>query len=181
MVDTNQVIDIIISGSLNKVVVAVVTILIGLLIGRLMASIAFKILTELKTNKIIKENFGIKMSVEQLVSKIIYYLIIIASLTIALNQLGLSKIILYLILALILLTLISFIIIAFKEFIPQIIAFLWIYQKKIVKIGEIVEIKNIKGKIVKIGLTEIKLTANGDIIHIPNSLLFKEKVRKLNE
>jgi len=179
MVDTNQIVDIIVTGNLNSFIVAIVILLIGLLAGRLAGNISFKILRELKINKVLRENFGIRMPIQQFVSKSINYIIIFIALVMALNQLGLSKIILYIILILILLTLVLFIIVAFKEFIPNVLASFWIYQKRIIKKGDEIEIKDVTGKVLEISLTEIKLeTSDNEIVYIPNSLLLKEKIKK---
>ena len=46
--------------------------------------------------------------------------------------------------------------------------------------GEEVEIKDVKGKVEEITLTEVKIrTKDKELVLIPNSLLFKEKIKKI--
>ncbi len=180
MVDANQVLDIIMSGSLNRVIAAIVVLLIAFLIARFLGNLAAKVLNELKTNKILKESFGVRAPVEQIFSKGVYYLVLFIGVIMALNQLGLSTIILYIILIIVLLIVVSFILLAFKDFVPNMFASFWIHQKKIIEVGDIVEIKDVSGKIVEINLTETKIeTKDKEIVLFPNSLLLREKIKKI--
>ena len=58
----------------------------------------------------------------------------------------------------------------------------WIHQKNILKEGDEIEIKEVKGKVVEITLTEVKIkTKDNEVVLIPNSLLFKEKIKKIGK
>ena len=63
MVDANQVLDIIVSGNLNRVIAAIVVLLIAFLVARFLGNLAAKVLGELKTNKILKESFVVSLPV----------------------------------------------------------------------------------------------------------------------
>ena len=179
MVDANQVLDIIISGNLNKVIAAIVILLIALLIARFFGNLASRVLKELNAGKILKDKLKIKMPIEQLANRIVYYLVLLIGVILALNQIGISKIILYIILIIIILITVSLIILAFKEFIPNVFASFWIHQKKLINVGDEIEMKNISGKVVEINLTETKIeTKDEEIVLIPNSLFLKEKIKK---
>ena len=179
MVDANQVLDIIVSGNLNRAIAAIVILLIAFLLARFIGNLTAKVLSELKTDKILKESFGVRAPVEQIFGKGVYYLVLFIGVIMALNQLGLSTIILYIVLSIILLIVVSFIILAFKDFVPNAFAGFWIHQKKIIEVGDIVDIKDVSGKIVEISLTETKIeTKDKEIVLLPNSMLLREKIKK---
>lgn len=74
---------------------------------------------------------------------------------------------------------VSLILLAFKDFIPNAFASFWIHQKKLIEIGDEIEVKDISGKVIEITLTETKIeTKDKEIVLIPNSLLLKEKIKK---
>ena len=70
-------------------------------------------------------------------------------------------------------------ILAVKDFIPNFVAGLTLYQKRNIKPGEKILVNNIEGEILNISLLETKVrTRNGDIVYIPNSILTKHVVIK---
>ena len=182
MVDTNQIIGIIVSGNLSRFVVAGVILLLGFLAARLVKNILVKILKETNTNKVWNKGFGLKIPMEQLIPRIFYYSVIIASFIIAFNQIGLNKAMLYLIIALAFIVLMSLIALIFKELMINIFASIFTSQKKIIKKGDDIEINKIVGNVIEISLMEIKLkTIDNEMVHVPMSLLLKEKIKKLNK
>lgn len=179
MVDTNQVLDIIVSGNLNRAIAAVIVLLISFLVARFLGNLTSRILSELNTNKILKESFGVRAPIDQILGKGVYYLVLLIGVIIALNQLGLSTIILYIILIIISIIIVSFIILALKDFVPNVFASIWIHQKKIIEIGDNIEFKDVSGKVVEISMTETRIeTKDKETVLLPNSLLLKEKIKK---
>ena len=179
MVDANQVLDIIVSGNLNRAIAAVVVLLISFLVARFLGNLTAKILSELNTNKILKESFGIRAPIEQIFSRRVYYIVLFIGIIVALNQLGLSTIILYIILLIIAIILVSFIILALKDFVPNVFASIWIHQKKIIEVGDYIEFKDVSGKVTEINLTETRIeTKDKETVLLPNSLLLREKIKK---
>ena len=64
-----------------------------------------------------------------------------------------------------------------KDFIPNMIAGIFIYRQGIIKENQRMIIKNVEGKVKKISIIETELeTKNGDIILVPNSLIIKSTV-----
>ena len=97
----------------------------------------------------------------------------------ALDILKLTSSILYIIAAMIMVIIIFSVAISIKDFIPNIIAGIYIHKKKLFKEGDNIKIDNIEGKVQQITLTEIMLiTKKGDQVHIPNSILAKKKITK---
>ena len=72
----------------------------------------------------------------------------------------------------------AFIILAVKDFVPNAVAGFIIYQKKKIKVNDIIQVNNIEGKVIELALldTKIKVKSN-DIVFIPNSLLIKSEVK----
>src|SRR3989338_2086573 len=95
----------------------------------------------------------------------------------ALDVLGLASFIGYVFSAIILLIIIGSFLVASKDFLPNIIAGIMIYRKKLFTVNETIEIDFCEGKVISFNLFETKLkTKSGDIIHIPNSFITQKKL-----
>ncbi|MBI2667173.1 mechanosensitive ion channel [Candidatus Woesearchaeota archaeon] len=165
-----------------RLIASVIILLIGFIIARLSSNLTKKILNELETNKILKEQAGVKIQVEEFLSSVIKYIIYFIAIIIALNQLGLTTKVLYALLITILVILVGFIILAFKDFIPNVVAGFMIYQKDKVKPGDVIRVKDIEGKVIHVDLIETRIkTKKNDIVYIPNSILNKNEVVKLKK
>ena len=181
MVDLIQVNDFF-GNQLVILVAAIAILLIGVLLARFFSKLIQKILKEIELNKILKTELGISLPIEEFISKFILYIIYFAAIILALDQLGLTTIVLYAILTIILIIIIVLIILAFKDFMPNLAAGIYLYQKKIIKEGDSVEFLQVKGIVTKIELIETKIkTKEGDEIYIPNSLLIKTEIKKIKE
>ena len=70
-------------------------------------------------------------------------------------------------------------ILAIKDFIPNLISGLMLHQKRNLKPGDRIIINNVEGEIINVTLIETKIrTRSGDIVYIPNSILTKNVVIK---
>jgi len=161
-----------------KLVAAITILLIGLILGRFFSKLVKKILKEVELNNIIKKEFKLDWPVEQFLVSFIRYLVYFVALVIALNQIGLAKIILYVILGGVLLFIVVFMILAIKDFIPNVVSGFLIQHRKLLKKGDKIKVKDIEGKVVDITLTEIQIKSGNEIIVVPNSVLSKEIIRK---
>jgi len=162
-----------------NLVAAVVILIIGILVGRFLSNITKKVLQELELDRVLKEKVGIKLPLTQLISSIIKYLVYVASIITALNQLGLQSIILNVILWIIIAVLIVFMILSLKDFIPNLVAGLFLFQKRNINAGEMIRVNDIEGEVLNITLLETKIrTRNHEIVYIPNSILIKNVVIK---
>lgn len=165
-------------GWMIKLIAAIAVLLIGLIAARIISKVIKKVLHELELNRILKEQAGVKLPVEEFVSSLAKYLIYFIAVIWALAELGLQTAILYIILAIFLVILVSFIVLAFKDFIPNITAGFFIHQKNIIKKGDIIKVKDIEGKVISISLVETTIKVNGDTVYIPNSVLTKNEIIK---
>jgi len=172
----------ILSSVFTKLVVAVIIVLIGLVLGKILGKFVQKALHEIELNKIIKKAAGIKASVEEIISTSLSYFIYFIFIVMALNQLGITTVVLHMISGAILIIIIISILLSIKDFMPNMFAGLFIHQKRFIKEGDILKVDNTEGKVVHINLVETKIeTKHGDIIYIPNSLLTKKTVVKLKK
>ena len=96
----------------------------------------------------------------------------------ALNQLGITTLLLNIISIAIILLLTFSLILAIKDFIPNMIAGIKINKKEIVKKGDKISFDRIYAIVNEVTLTETKLgSKSGDIIFIPNSFLLKKVIK----
>jgi len=176
-----QIIDLLLP-LLNKFVVAIIIILIGFIIGRILGKFLEKLLYEIELNKLIKEATGIKFSLAEIVGMIVKYLTYFIFIVIALNQIGITTIVLNMITGAVFILLILAIFLGIKDFIPNFIAGLSIISRGNIKKGDLIQVNSTKGRIQNISLMQTLVkTSKGDIIFLPNSLLTKHKVIKLEE
>ncbi len=170
------------SGIFTKLVVAVIIVLIGLVAGKLLGKLIHKLLHEIELNNLIKKSAGIKISMEEIISSFVTYFIYFIFIVMALNQLGLTTVVLHMISGAILIIIIISIMLSIKDFMPNMFAGLFIHKKKFIKEGDIIEVDNTKGKIAHINLVETTIeTKQGDIVYVPNSLLTKKTIIKVKK
>lgn len=167
-----------ISNSLVKLVVALVIFLFGFIIGKLAGRIVYKALKEIELNKFLKTSTGLRINADQFISNILSYVIYFLSLVAALDQIGVTNVILYLLsITVIVILLLSFFL-AIRDLIPNLIAGIYLYSKLHLKEGSVIEVKDVKGKILQIDLFQVKIsTKKGDIIYIPNSVVATSEIK----
>ena len=162
-----------------KLIAAIIILVLGLVIGRFLSNLVKKILHELELDRVLKEQGRIKVPLTQLISALIKYIIYFVAILAALNQLGLQSFILNIILTVVTLVLIIFMILSLKDFVPNLTAGIYLYQKRSINPGEIIQVNNIEGEVLNITLLETKLrTRNKEIVYIPNSVLMKSVLIK---
>ncbi len=172
----------ILSSVFTKLVVAVIIVLIGLVLGKILGKFVQKALHEIELNKILKNAAGIKISIEEIISAFVTYFIYFIFIMMALNQLGITTVVLHMISGAILIIIIISILLSIKDFMPNVFAGLFIHQKRFIKEGDVLKVDNTEGRVIHINLVETKIeTKKGDIIYIPNSLLTKKTVVKLKK
>ena len=178
MIDVKSFFNLQSEGFLIKIIAAIAVLLIGLIAARIISKIVKKILHELELNRILKEQAGVRLPVEEFISTLIKYLIYFIAIIWALAELGLQTVILYIILTVFLTILVSFIVLAFKDFIPNITAGFFIHQKNMIKKGDIIKVKDIEGKVIRINMIETTIKVNGNTVYVPNSVLTKNEITK---
>lgn len=167
---------------LTSIVAGILIIGFGIFVGNTLSIIAKKIFQSFEVDRIL-EHFGLQFPVEELLASIIKYGLYLAALLLGLTFLGLEQIMLYIVLFFILGLLLAFILLSFKDFIPNCIAGIVISVKGKARMGDIVEIENIEGKVIHLDMLEVKIrTVDNDVVIVPNVLILKGiiiKKRKL--
>ncbi len=162
-----------------NLIAAIVILIVGLIIGRFISNLTRKILNELEFDRILKEQARIKLPTTELISSIIKYVIYVIAIVLALNQVGLRSFILNIILTIIIVLLIIFMVLSLKDFIPNLVAGLFLHQKRNIQPGDFLQVNNIEGEVLSITLFETRIKSkNNEIVYIPNSLLTKNIVVK---
>ena len=167
------------TSRLARLVAAIAILLIGVLFARFLSNVIKKVLKEISLNNILKEELGVKLPLEEFISRVVEYIIYFVAIIMALSQLGLTTTILYVILVVILIIIVIMIILAFKDFMPNLTAGFYLHQKKHIRKGDNIEIKTLEGKILDINLVETRIkTKESDEVIVPNSMLLKSEIRK---
>ncbi len=164
-------------GWVNTAVSAVIVLLIGLIIGKVLGKLAQRGLHEVEINRILKKA-KIRFGMEEFLGRIIEYFIYFVAIVIALNQLGVTAVVLYIVVAAILVVLAIAFFLSIKDFIPNFIAGIRLNHKKLFSAGDSITIGSVSGKVRELGLLETKLVSRtGDIIHLPNSIIIRQELR----
>jgi small conductance mechanosensitive channel len=167
----------------SKIIITLLILLIGLIAGKIIGKLIEKLLKEIEINKLIKKATTFNIKLDKIIGSIISYFIYFIAIMWALENIGLSSIIINILAGGIIILFIIAIILGIKDFIPNIIAGIFIHFKKIIKENDNIEIDNVKGKVEIVGLIETKLiTKTDDVIYIPNSAFIKsQKIKVLKK
>jgi len=157
----------------NKVIVAVVIVLVGVIIGKLAQRITLRFMKELEINYLFKKTTKLKVSLDRFVSSAVKYLIYFVSLISVLNSVGFLFWTLIAGGIFLLLFLTTGIFLCLISLFPNLFARLNL-RKNQFGIGRYIEVKNIKGKIRFLSFQFIFLE-NG--VAIPYYYLFKNKFK----
>jgi len=168
----------VVAEKLAPLIGALLLLLIGLLIAKFISKFLQKILHSLGFNMLIKKFLKIEIPAEEFITTLTKYILYFVVVIMALQQLGITTFALKILLLAVLAIIIVLIILAFKDLLPNIIAGILIYKRKILKVGQEIEIAKISGKIKSLTLTEIKIeTKNKDTVIIPTRKFLKENYK----
>lgn len=154
----------------QNLIVAIIIIFIGFILAKTIDRFVYRILHEIEANKLAK-----KFNIERFASKLIYYIIILITIVMALNQLGIATTVLNVLVAAAAIFIVFLIILWLKDFIPNMFAGM-LLRKKGLKEGGLIKIPGlgIEGKIKQVSLSETKvMTKQKEILYVPNSSVYK--------
>ena len=167
------------SNTTINIVTALLVLLLGLIIANILNNSLRRFLKNLNVDKIIHEQLRLRISLEDFLGTIIKYLIYFVTIIIALNSIGVSVRVLRYVFLIFLAVAVVFVILAFKDFAPNLIAGFYILKSKKIKEGDKIKVNGLEGKVLKVNLIETKIeTNNKEFIFIPNSNITKYKVIK---
>ncbi|MCK4522299.1 MAG: mechanosensitive ion channel [Nanoarchaeota archaeon] len=173
----------ILSSSLfSRLILAIIIIFAGFVIGRVVGRLIKRILHEIELNSILKKATKLNIHIEEVTGNFVTYFIYFAAVIMALNQIGLTTTLLNMIMGAVIVIIIISIFLGLKDFVPNIMAGIFIHQKRFIKKGDTIKVQNIEGKIIYVNLVETRVkTKQGDIIYIPNSVLTKQEFVKIRK
>jgi len=161
------------------VTMGVVVLLFGVVLGKVMGKIVGRILHELEINKAIKSTFKTSFPMEELLSSLLTYTIYFVAIILSLERLRLDTFIFNIIAAGIIATVVVSILLAVKDFIPNVMAGVFIHFSDHIREGDTISFDGTVGKVMTINVVETKLeTPNGETIFVPNALLTKRVVSR---
>ncbi|MFC1752922.1 mechanosensitive ion channel domain-containing protein [Thermoproteota archaeon] len=170
------------SGFFTKFLVSVIILLIGFIVGKLLGRLVFKFLHSLEINENLKNMTGVKIGFEEILEAFTTYFIYFITIVMVLQQLGLATTVLNMIAGGVIVIIILSTLLGVKDFIPNAVAGFVLQRKNFLQVGEVIKVKGMQGKIIKISLVETKIeTKDKDIIFIPNSVLTKTEVIKVKK
>ncbi|HLD39548.1 MAG TPA: mechanosensitive ion channel domain-containing protein [Candidatus Nanoarchaeia archaeon] len=165
----------------SLIVEGVIILIVGFALGILAQKLLSKILKEVELNHIMGK-VGITHNLEKWISLIVSYVIYLVFIVFFLNRLGITSIVLYLIVGAILMLLILTFIVGLKDVIPNLVAWIILHKDERITVGRRVEVKEISGRVEKIGYLETEIiTEYGDTLYVPNTLFLKSKFKVKKE
>lgn len=161
---------------LYRISVAIIILLGGLVFGILVKKLGLRLFEEIKLNQLtlkFRKGYNLEVIVANGISYLIYFLAFIFFF----DSLGLRSLVIYFLILIILVLFILSSLVGVRDLLPNLMGWFYLKQKGLVKIGKIVEINGISGKVEKIGLIETRIkTEKGDWLYLPNSLFYKKEV-----
>lgn len=168
-------INILFSNVLTPLSVTVLILLIGFIIGRIAERLISRILYEFEVDKLFQKR-GVNLDVIALISKLVNYMIYFIAIVLALNELGLTAIIVNVSSGIILIAVIIFMLVSLKDFLSNFIAGIFLLRKRDIKKETKIKTHNLEGTVKKVGILETEIrTGKGDILFVPNTFFFKNE------
>ena len=164
----------------SLIVEGVIILIVGFALGILAQKLLSKVLKEVQLNHIMNK-VGITYNLEKWVSLIASYVIYLVFIVFFLDHLGIRNIVVYLVLGAVLMLLILTFIVGLKDVIPNLVAWVILHKDERITVGRRVEVKEIAGRVEKIGYLETEITTEyGDTLYVPNTLFLKSKFKVKN-
>ena len=159
------------SISIN-LIVSILIIFLGLIFGRFLGNLTKRILSELEADRLIKKHSPLELKAENVLGNLVKYASYIIAIIIALNQLGITGIVLIAVLFLAAIIAAGILLFDIRDFSHNLIVGLFSKKRKMLQVDQEISTSSVKGRIIDISITEIKVkTKDEDIITIPSSLL----------
>lgn len=167
------------SEFLIKLLSGFLILILGLIFAQVVSNILRRVIRGIEVNKTLEEQLKLKINLENYMSSIMKYIIYFITIILVLDQLGVPTKTLQIMLIIFIILVVVFIILAFKDWLPNLISGIYLIRTEKVKSGDIIKTKDIKGRVIEINLLETKIETNSnEIIFIPNSNLTKIELIK---
>lgn len=167
------------SGIYTDFTVAAILLLFGIAAGKLLGKLSLRLLHELELNRLVKGLTRKGLPLEEIISSGLTYLVYLIFVVVAMERLGLNPYLFNIIALAVMAVLVVSVLLAIKDFIPNIIAGLAIHLTDRLREGDTIAVDGMDGRVVQVGVVETRLeTRGGDTIYVPNSLLTKSVVKR---
>ena len=161
---------------LSSAVLAVVYFLMGVVIAKLAERIIEWVLHELEVDNWLKKA-GLKFAFEQSIAALVKYVIYAVTIILVLDQLRITAPVLNIVAYGIGLLVLAGILLGFKDF----VAGISIHRRGFVKEGDQIRVRDIEGEVRSVNLLDTRIkTSTGDIIFVPNAIMVKNEVMRVN-
>ncbi|MBI4150034.1 mechanosensitive ion channel [Candidatus Woesearchaeota archaeon] len=165
-----------------SIISAIIFVLVGFIIGKLLGRLVHRTLHSMEVDTILKKAMQTNVKLEQPLATVTSFLIYTIAIIMALNQLQVTTTILQMIIAGVILVIIIAAAFAVKDFIPNAVAGFYLLKNNVIKEGQVISVKGVKGKVIAVTLIETKLqTKEGNLVHIPNSSITKAEIVTLKK
>ncbi len=166
----------VLSSLSNKLLLAALIFLFGLIIARLSGKIAQKFLHELGINSLFRSLLGVETAIDEVLGIIISGVVYAFTFLFILRVLGLDLLFINFIAIITLAILIVSMLIVLQNAIPNIFAGILIRHRKMILVNDHLKLRSLSGVVMQTGLFEVQVqTKEKDILYLPNSSLLKEK------
>ena len=160
-----------IQSIISDLIVAVLIIFLGLIISRFLGNLTRRILKEVEIDRLIKNYSIIVISIEDFIGNVVKYLAYFFTFIIALNQIGITGIVIIVILVLGILIATGIVLFDLKDFFHNFFVGLFSKKRKNFKLNKEIKIAGVTGNVEDIRIKEIVIkTKKGDLIIVPSSL-----------
>ncbi len=167
-----------VSLTIVNVLAAFLVLLLAVVAGKILSNIVKRVLKSLEVSRVVNRELHVKIPFENYLAGIVRYVLYFVGVIYALQQIGVSTRTLEILFIGFLAILVIFIILAVKDYIPNMIAGVYLWRTQKIKKGEYIMVKNVEGEVLHIGLMETKVKTKDEVVFIPNTLLNKGEVRK---
>jgi small-conductance mechanosensitive channel len=171
---------------LNKVTIALVIILFGLVIGKILEGMLRRLFSRIELDERLTKVFGARRNYARAIRRSIVRIIYVVTVIIALGTLSvLSEVFTLLLLLIVFVVLVSWVL-AGIEVVPNFLA-RGALTRKGIRVGDEIVVMHstgvIQGRVLDLTLTDVRLKRkNGDIFFIPNALFLRQAiVRKTHQ
>lgn len=166
----------------ENLIISAIILLVGFIIAKLISKFAYRLLSEINANNFFSKITKVDLGFSEMISTLIYFIIVVISVLFALKQMSLTKVMINLVIVVVTILIVISSMISLIDIFPNLTAGILIQRKKMLKRGDEIVFKGTHGKVTEINLLETKiLTIDGNLMVIPNSAFSKEEVRIIRE
>ncbi len=157
-----------------RIVGAVLLVLVGFIVGKIVALLVRSLLHGIALDKLVKKNVSYHFSLEKQLSSVVEIVIYAVTILFTLNYLKITPYVLFTIVGIVvLLFLISFFL-SLRDFLPNGFSGFRIKSKKLFVVGDTLVVRNLSCSVKRIGFLSTTVQNGDDVLQIPNMLFARE-------